>query len=125
MLVKCRDFWRIQRFKTQDKILNFAFGICWKYKKVPQLKITHLDIVSIGAGLSEYSWDGWITANFQIIFGALIPLKEISKVASWYSERRCDWQDLYVLITGSWELELHDAYRSPVGEGSSCLWLGE
>lgn len=41
-----------------------------------------LYVVPIGAGLREDSRDGWITAHFQIIFGALIPLKEISKMAS-------------------------------------------
>ncbi|KAA8589441.1 hypothetical protein FQN60_012806, partial [Etheostoma spectabile] len=30
-------------------------------------------------GFCEDGWDRWVTANFQIIFGALIPLKKISK----------------------------------------------
>lgn len=46
-----------------------------------QLKTTHLYVVSVGAGLGEDGWDGRVTANFQIIFGALVPLKEISKKA--------------------------------------------
>lgn len=52
-----------------------------------QSQVTYLYIVGVGAGLREDSWDGWITAYFQIIFGALIPLKEISKMASWYSDK--------------------------------------
>lgn len=43
--------------------------------------IPWLYVVPVGAGLSEDGWDGWVTANFQIIFGALIPLKKISKEA--------------------------------------------
>lgn len=41
----------------------------------------HLSVVSIGVGFSEDGWDGGVTANLQIIFGALILLKEIVKVA--------------------------------------------
>lgn len=52
-----------------------------------QWQVTYLYVVGIGAGLREDSWDGWITAHFQIIFGALIPLKEISKMAGWFSEK--------------------------------------
>lgn len=43
--------------------------------------IPWLYVVSVGAGLSEDGWDGWVTANFQIIFGALVPLNKICKVA--------------------------------------------
>lgn len=52
-----------------------------------QSEVTYLDVVCIAASLREDSWDGWITAHFQIIFGALIPLKEISKMASWFLEK--------------------------------------
>lgn len=52
--------------------------------------MTHLYVVSIGAGLREDGWDGWIAAHFQVIFGALVPLQEISKVASWFSEKVMD-----------------------------------
>lgn len=40
----------------------------------------YLYIVSIGADFIEDGWDGWVAANLQIVFGALIFLKEISKV---------------------------------------------
>lgn len=43
--------------------------------------IPRLDVVSVGAGFSEDGRDGRITANLQIIFGALILLKKISKEA--------------------------------------------
>ena len=52
-----------------------------------QLRPTYLYVVSIGAGLSEDGRDGWVTANFQIIFGALLSLKKISKEACWISEK--------------------------------------
>lgn len=43
--------------------------------------VPRLYIVSIGADFIEDGWDGWVAANLQIVFGALIFLKEISKVA--------------------------------------------
>lgn len=98
-----------------------------------QSQVTYLYIVGVGDGLREDSWDGWITAYFQIIFGALIPLKEISKMASWYSDKgdvidrnhtSCQTCDLSLFFS-CLEQEQHHAYRSPVAEGSSCLWLGE
>lgn len=54
---------------------------------VLQSQVTYLYVVPIGAGLREDSRDGWSAAHFQIIFGALIPLKEISKMASWFSQK--------------------------------------
>lgn len=41
----------------------------------------YLYVVSIRADFREDRWDGRVTANFQIVFGALILLKEISEKA--------------------------------------------
>lgn len=58
--------------------LNAGLKLSCLWEKTKQK--TYLYVVSIGAGLSEYRWDGWITANFQLIFGTLIPLEEIGQV---------------------------------------------
>lgn len=44
-----------------------------------KLRTIYLNVVSIGAGLSEDGWNGWVTAYFQIIFGAFISFKKICK----------------------------------------------
>lgn len=81
-----------QFFKVTLFLLGaFRFDRAWitfegSWKSKTQLKTTYLYVVSVGAGLSEDGWDGWITTNFQIIFGAVIPLKKISKEACWFSE---------------------------------------
>lgn len=46
----------------------------------------YLHIVSIGTGLSENGRDGWVTANFQVIFGALVSLKKIGEEARCFDE---------------------------------------
>lgn len=76
------SFWEL-RLKTDPRKLRWA-----REDACPTVTgVTYLHVVAIGAGLREDSRYGWITAHFQVIFGALIPLKEISKVTSWFSEK--------------------------------------
>lgn len=51
-----------------------------------KLRTIYLDVVSIGAGLSEDGWNGWVTAHFQIIFGTFISFKKICKEPCWWQE---------------------------------------
>lgn len=48
----------------------------------------YLHVVFVGAGFSEDGRDGWVTANLQVIFGALILLKKIVKIAHWKQSKR-------------------------------------
>lgn len=87
------SFWNFTHARKQtDSILwshLIETRLCWHFElERKEWKTTNLYVVFIGAGLSEDGRDGWITANFQIIFGTLIPLKKISKVARWLSEKR-------------------------------------
>ena len=70
---------------------------------------TYLNIVAVDTSLGENGWNGWVTtAQLNLIFGALVSLKEVRKEASCSGEERVTLIQIHIESTTAqrWDEEI-------------------